>query len=75
MEAEICKTETMNKTMSGKNYYVMLGCHTPMFSAVFELYWEAFEAWVNEYHCDFLDELDSLIFFKQQIWRGYTTRG
>ena len=39
MEAEICKTETMNKTMSGKNYYVMLGCHTPMNSAVFKMSW------------------------------------
>ena len=43
---------TANKIMSGKDYYLILLAHSLLYSAIMELYWEAFEDWLLQQHLD-----------------------
>ncbi|KAJ8321079.1 hypothetical protein KUTeg_002666 [Tegillarca granosa] len=54
VESGVCKRGTVNKIISGKDYYLMLRCHSIMSEAMIGLLWKAFEDWVDS------DELDGI---------------
>ena len=61
VESGVCKRGTVNKVISGKDYYKMLRCHSLVSEAMAGLAWDAFEDWLAENgHQDILEFGDSL---------------
>ena len=67
VEADVFLAGTMNKLMSGKDYYSMVRCHSLMLSTMLELYWEAFEKWTLEEPNVNLDSMASLSGASQRL--------
>ncbi|KAL7375793.1 hypothetical protein ABVT39_024012 [Epinephelus coioides] len=46
VEANVCLHGTVNKLISGKDYFAKLRAHTMVHAAIFALHWEAFARWL-----------------------------
>lgn len=45
-ESCVCKRRTVNKAITGRNYYKMERCHSLVSEAMVGLAWDAFEKWL-----------------------------